>query len=122
MEEKMRKEKKEKDEKPKSSDDLETTTPKDTNEAAEHASEDNYQPPSPQEGLESSTESINELSYTPGPIRVATTTDPSVIITKLIAVPSVLPPVPQTDVESERLEMVEIGNVGTSGHLSHSIN
>lgn len=55
------------------------------------------------------------ISYTPGPIRVPTEELPE-------ADASELPPIPQTSfVEQERLEMVEINNDGTSGHLSHSI-
>lgn len=32
-----------------------------------------------------------------------------------------LPPIPHTIVEQERLELIEINNDGTSGHLTHSI-
>lgn len=58
------------------------------------------------------------VTYTPGPIRVPTV-DP--VESNSIASVSELPPVPQTIVEHERLEMIEINNDGTSGHLTHSL-
>lgn len=58
------------------------------------------------------------IYYTPGPIRVPTE-EP--LVTRAEHVTSELPPIPQTIVEQERIEMVEINNDGTSGHLSHSI-
>lgn len=58
------------------------------------------------------------LSYTPGPIRVPTAeVDEENFITV-----SDLPPIPDTIVEQERLEMIEIKSDGTSGHLSHSLS
>lgn len=66
--------------------------------------------------VESSTEA-HSIVYTPGPIRVPTDESPD---ENLIPV-SDLPPVPQTVVEQERLEMIEIKNDGTSGHLTHSL-
>jgi hypothetical protein len=58
-----------------------------------------------------------KIHYTPGPIRVPTV-EPDV--ENLVTI-SDLPPVPQTIVEQERLDLIEINNDGTSGHLSHSI-
>jgi hypothetical protein len=62
-------------------------------------------------------------SYSPGPRQV-----PTVEITSVIPLPSSahqpeseLPPVPQTVVEQERIELIEIKNDGTSGHLTHSL-
>lgn len=65
---------------------------------------------------ESSSED-ERVSYTPGPIRVPTADSPA---DNFISV-SDLPPVPHTNVEQERIEMIEIKNVGTSGHLSHNV-
>lgn len=61
---------------------------------------------------------VDSITYTPGPIRVPTV-DP--VESNSIASVSELPPVPQTIVEHERLEMIEINNDGTSGHLTHSL-
>lgn len=77
----------------------------------------------PNETVENPTAVENESAgdnviYTPGPIRVPTEEHLS---TNSIAV-SELPPVPQTVVEQERLEMIEINNDGTSGHLTHSLD
>lgn len=62
-------------------------------------------------------------SYTPGPIQVPTydSTENNSILVSDLPPSSSLPPVPQTIVEHERLEMIEIKNVGTSGHLTHSL-
>ena len=62
-------------------------------------------------------ETVNQ-SYTPGPIRLPTA---EVEEENFITV-SDLPPIPDTIVEQERLEMIEIKNDGTSGHLSHSLS
>lgn len=67
---------------------------------------------------ESSTEDETML-FTPGPIRVSTTT--TELPTTNVQLQSELPPVPQTVVEQERLEMIEVKNDGTSGHLTHSL-
>jgi hypothetical protein len=58
------------------------------------------------------------INYTPGPVRVPTAESEE---ENFITV-SDLPPVPDTVVEQERLDMIEIENVGTSGHLSHSLS
>jgi hypothetical protein len=58
------------------------------------------------------------IAYTPGPIRVPTAESEEENFINV----SDLPPVPDTIVEQERLEMIEIQNVGTSGHLSHSLS
>ena len=70
-----------------------------------------------------SSSSDDTVAYTPGPIRVPTEVpndEPSSTVTDLIS-SSPLPPVPQIIVEQERLEMIEINNDGTSGHLTHNI-
>lgn len=77
----------------------------------------------PSESIEKPTEiesfsTDDGISYTPGPIIVPVEEMPT--LTDSLAV-SPLPPIPQNIVEQERLEMVEINNDGTSGHLSHSI-
>lgn len=106
MEEKLRKEKEaEKEEAEK------VTVEKDNqNEVEVVASESEEKP----KAVESSPDDDN-VHYTPGPIRVPTAESPA---ENLI---SDLPPISQTNVEQERLEMIEIKNVGTSGHLSHSL-
>lgn len=60
----------------------------------------------------------DSVVYTPGPIRVPIEEH---LATNSIAV-SELPPIPQTVVEQERLEMIEINSDGTSGHLTHSLD
>lgn len=102
MEEKLRKEKEEKAEE----EAVKVSTEKDNlNEVVEVLSEaDEKRSPSAQD----------TIAYTPGPVRVLieSTTEVSKIE---------LPPVPHTIVEQERLQMIEINNDGTSGHLTHSL-
>lgn len=97
---KGREEKKEEDE------DETSEEPVDTNEAADGASVDTNE-------VQASNDDL--ITFTPGPILVPENKP----ITKLIPVPE-LPPLPNTEVESTRLEIIEIKNVGTSGHLTHS--
>lgn len=80
--------------------------PEDTNEAAHGASEDTN---------EQQASNDDTITFTPGPILVPENAP----ITKLIPVPE-LPPLPNSPVESTRLEIIEIKNVGTSGHLTHN--
>lgn len=101
MEEKLRKEKEEE------KDEAEKVEKDNQNEVT---SESEEQP----KAVESSA-SDDEIHFTPGPVRVPTVEAPA---DNLI---SELPPIQQTNVEQERLEMIEIKNVGTSGHLSHSL-
>lgn len=64
------------------------------------------------------------IFYTPGPIKVPTVEVTSVIPLPSSAYPptaSELPPIPHTVVEQERIELVEINNDGTSGHLTHNL-
>lgn len=61
------------------------------------------------------TPEADTVSYSPGEV-------PTVEVTSVIPLPPPeLPPVPHTVVEQERLEMIEIKNDGTSGHLTHSL-
>lgn len=67
---------------------------------------------------------LDAVAYTPGPIRVPTVESSSTTtstVKPVVEYVSELPPVPQTVVEQERLEMIEINNDGTSGHLTHSL-
>lgn len=112
MEEKLKKEKEEAEaEKNKVPSDVTDIANENENEVEEQPSE-SVDKPTAVESL--SDEDI--ISYTPGPIRVPTieptSTQPPV---------SELPPVPQVDYEQERLEMIEIKNDGTSGHLTHNL-
>lgn len=76
----------------------------------------------PYQPEEESQHATNEriITYTPGPIRVPTAEAHEADAENSITV-SDLPPIPDTVVEQERLEMIEINNDGTSGHLSHSL-
>lgn len=75
--------------------------------------------------VESSTSAaVDSISHTPDPVQVPTydsTENNSILVSELLPSVSELPPVPQTIFEQERLEIIEIKNDGTSGHLSHSI-
>jgi hypothetical protein len=64
--------------------------------------------------------SDEKIIYTPGLIRVPTAEALEAVAENLLTV-SDLPPVPDTIVEQERLELIEVNNDGTSGHLSHSL-
>lgn len=104
MEEKLRKEKEEKEEE--AAGKLTTEEGDDHNEVDEVHSE-------PDEKRSAQ----DTIAYTPGPIRVPTSTSEKPV-TEVV---SELPPVPQTVFEQERLDMIEINNDGTSGHLTHSL-
>lgn len=88
--------------------------------------------------------SIDEADSLPGPVQVSSYDGPTQIAVEVpsgyestesnsIAVSEVpdavpnshpsteFPPIPHTIVEQERLELIEINNDGTSGHLTHSI-
>lgn len=85
-------------------------------------STDSHVPYQPDLSEESHQVADERITYTPGPIRVPTAEAFEADAEKenLITV-SDLPPIPDTIVEQERLEMIEINNDGTSGHLSHSL-
>lgn len=88
-------------------DDEETSEePEDTNEAAAGASEDTNE-------VQASND--DTITFTPGPILVPENA-PN---TKLLPVPE-LTSLPNAEVESTQLQIIEIKNVGTSGHLTHS--
>lgn len=69
-----------------------------------------------------SSSSDDSLSFTPikDPVQESDEIVSSTIATSISA-SSDLPPIPKTVVEQERLEMIEINNDGTSGHLTHNI-
>lgn len=108
MEEKLQKEKEEKEA------DKEAALKNIRNEVDDvpSGSEDKHEAPT---AVESPPED-DRITYTPGPIRV-----PVEDVTENSILVSDLPPIPETDVEQERLEMIEINNDGNSGHLTHSL-
>lgn len=106
MEEKMQREKKKGREEKEEGEGETSEEPEDTNEAAAGASEDTNE-------VQASND--DTITFTPGPILVPETAP----ITKLTQIPE-LPPLPNSEVESTRLEIIEIKNVGTSGHLTHN--
>ena len=105
MEEKMQREK-QKGREEKQEEEENSEEPEDTNEAAAGASEDTNE-------VQASND--DTITFTPGPILVPENAP----ITILTPVPE-LPPLANTEVESTRLEIIEIKNVGTSGHLTHN--
>lgn len=111
MEEKLRKEKEEKDEEAAAK---VTAVNDNHNEVDEDLSE------KPEDGKRSPS-AHDIITYTPGPVRVPTVETPTIEAKPVSEIVSELPPVPQTVVEQERLEMIEINNDGTSGHLTHSL-
>lgn len=117
MEEKLRKEKEEAEAEAQ----VERTKEEKSNEnEIESVSSESVEKPI---ALEEDDNSSSADTYIPGPIRVSTEVpkeEPTSTITNSIS-SSELPPVPQIFVEQERLEMIEINNDGTSGHLTHNI-
>lgn len=96
------------------------TEVKETHNDIEEVPSELLKQPTPFESLTAvdAPTAVDSITYTPGPIRVPTI-DP--VESNSVASVSELPPVPQTIVEHERLEMIEINNDGTSGHLTHSL-
>lgn len=109
MEEKLRKEKQEKEEEAAGK-----VTAENNNEVDDVSSE------KPEEEKRSAS-AHDIIAYTPGPVRVPTVESSTTEAKPVSEIVSELPPVPQNVVEQERLEMIEVNNDGTSGHLTHSL-
>lgn len=129
MEEKLKREKEKEKEDEASGSKVQDVTAVDHNKA-----EDELQRPASIDAADSLPGPVEVLSYdgpTPIPVEVPSgyesTESNSIAVSEVpAAVPShhpasELPPIPHTIVEQERLELIEINNDGTSGHLTHSI-
>jgi hypothetical protein len=117
MEEKLKKEKEEAEaEKLSKIEEVDEAVKEVDNEVEEEPSESVDKPSAVERAPEGDT-----ISYSPGEV-------PTIEVTSVIPLPSSahhssseLPPVPHTVVEQERIELIEIKNDGTSGHLTHAL-